>query len=114
MSDPETVRWLIGGACALAMLMLGGMATIIKTMVVARFKSLDATVHAHFLEASAQQQLIESKLDEIRHELTSKIDGVREEFHDLELRFTALEKEHELLTQKGNNHVCLSEVINGS
>ena len=113
MSDPETVRWLIGGACALAMLMLGGMATIIKTMVVARFKSLDATVHEHFLEASAQQQLIESKLDEIRNELTSKIETVRAAFHELELRFAALETEHDLLTQKGKNHLC-QEVINGS
>lgn len=100
----ETVRWVLGGVGAVALLVIAGMAGIVKTMVVARFKSLDATVTAHFVESGKQQDTIERKLDDIRSELTSKIDEVRDVVHGLETRLAVLEKEHDLLKQSHCNN----------
>ena len=92
---------LVGILLSCAGVIIIGLAGLVVSMIKSFSKAVTVQMTEGFKQVVERQGVLEAKFDDMRRELDSKIDGVRDSVNELDKRLYAIERDHERFTQNG-------------
>lgn len=90
---------MLGLLLTCAGVLIVGLAGLVVSMIKSFSKVVTAQMKEGFDQMNVRQGVLEEKIDDLRRELDSKIDDVRNSVNELDKRLYVIERDHDRLAQ---------------